>query len=204
MAKRKEGEPMTAVLEESSDTRLFPFSLRELADHLDVPEGFKVEVVEGTIVMSPTPSKKHGAVVRRLDRQLIPQLPEDRVAEQNYSIEALEGEDFASPDLLVVPVAVEEEDGWLVEPDAVDCVVEVVSPSNHTNDTKVKPSLYARWRIPVYLIIDPRNGTTRVYWDPQGGEYRAHHDTEFGDEVVLPEPLKDVRIDTSVFPRYGA
>ncbi len=204
MARRKEGEEMTAVLEKSSDVRPSPFNLRELADHLDVPQGFKVEVIEGAIVMSPTPSKKHGAALRRLYDQVAGQLPEGRVAEQMYSIEALEGEDFASPDLLIVPVAVEEEDGWLVDPDDVDCVVEVVSPSNHTNDTKVKPSLYARWRIPVYLLIDPRNGTTRVYWDPQGGEYRAHHDTEFGDEVVLPEPLKDVRIDTSVFPRYAA
>ncbi|WP_158613015.1 Uma2 family endonuclease [Nocardiopsis sp. Huas11] len=195
---------MTAVLEESSDTRLSPFSLRELADSLDTPPGVKVEVIEGAIVMSPTPSKRHAGVLRRLYDQLARQLPEDRVAEQVCSVEAPEGEDFASPDLLIVPVAVEEEDGWLVEPGAVDCVVEVVSPSNHTNDTKVKPSLYARWGIPVYLLIDPRDGTTRLYWDPQGGGYRAHHDAEFGDEVVLPEPLKDVRIDTSVFPRYTA
>ncbi|MFV2197765.1 Uma2 family endonuclease [Nocardiopsis sp. LOL_012] len=117
-------------------------------------------------------------------------------------MEAPEGEDFASPDLLIVPVEVEEEDGWLVDPDNVDCVVEVVSPSNHSNDTKVKPSLYTRWRVPLCLLIDPREGTVRVYWDPRGGEYRAHHDTVFGEEVVLPKPLKDVRIDTGVFPRY--
>jgi Uma2 family endonuclease len=177
--------------------------MRALAAALDLPEGIGVEVVEGAVVVVPPRPKRHGAVVRRLADQLAGQLPEDRVALRACSVGAREREDFASPDLLIVPVAVEEEDGWLVEPDAVDCVVEVVSPSNHTNDTKVKPSLYSRWRIPVYLLIDPRNGTTRVYWDPRGGEYRAHHDTVFGDEVVLPEPLKDVRIDTSVFPRYG-
>ncbi|MCY9784399.1 Uma2 family endonuclease [Nocardiopsis sp. EMB25] len=195
---------MTAVLEKSSDARPTPISLRDVADHLDVPPGFRVEVLEGAIVMSPTPSKKHGAVLRRLSVQLFDRLPDDRTAEQMYSVEAPEGDDYATPDLMIVPVAVEEEDdGWLVSPDDVDCVVEVVSPGNAANDTKIKPTLYARWRIPVYLVIDPRAGTTRLYWDPKNGEYQARHDVEFGTDVVLPEPLKDVRIDTSVFPRYG-
>ncbi|WP_051415767.1 Uma2 family endonuclease [Nocardiopsis sp. CNT312] len=129
------------------------------------------------------------------------QWPEDRVAEQLCSVEAPEGEDSAPPDLLIVPVEAEEEDGRLVDPDDVDCVVEVVSPSSHSNGTKVKPSLHARWRIPLYPLIDPREGTAGVYWDPRGGQYRAHHDTVFGEEAVPPEPLKDVRIDTGVFPR---
>ncbi|WP_157982545.1 Uma2 family endonuclease [Nocardiopsis sp. FIRDI 009] len=195
---------MTAVLEKSSEVRPAPSSLRDVADHLDVPPGFRVEVLEGAIVMSPTPSKKHAGVLSRLHGQLFEQLPNGRSAVQVCSVEAPEGEDFATPDLMIVPVAVEEEDGWLVSPDDVDCVVEVVSPSNHTNDTKIKPTLYARWRIPVYLVIDPRNGTNRLYWDPKGGQYQARHDVEFGTDVVLPEPLKDIRIDTSVFPRYGS
>ncbi|WP_158070325.1 Uma2 family endonuclease [Nocardiopsis sp. CNR-923] len=131
------------------------------------------------------------------------QLPHDRSTAQVCSVEAPDGEDYAIPDLMVLPDVLMDDDGWLVSPDDVDCVVEVVSPGNAANDTKVKPSLYARWRIPLYLIIDPRNATTRLYWDPKGGEYQARHDAGFGTDVVLPEPLKDVRIDTSVFPRYG-
>ncbi|WP_158070326.1 hypothetical protein [Nocardiopsis sp. CNR-923] len=57
---------MTAVLEKSSAARPAPISLRDLADHLDVPPGFKVEVLEGAIVMSPTASKKHAGALSRL------------------------------------------------------------------------------------------------------------------------------------------
>ncbi|MFI6578317.1 Uma2 family endonuclease [Nocardiopsis sp. NPDC050513] len=194
---------MTAILEKSSDARPAPVSLRDLADHLDVPPGFRVEVLEGAIVMSPTPSRKHAGVLSRLTVQLVEQLPHDRSMAQVCSVEAPDGEDYAIPDLMIIPDVLMDDDGWLVSPDDVDCVVEVVSPGNAANDTKVKPSLYARWRIPLYLIIDPRNATTRLYWDPKDGEYQARHDSGFGTDVVLPEPLKDVRIDTSVFPRYG-
>ncbi|MEV2277360.1 Uma2 family endonuclease [Nocardiopsis sp. NPDC049922] len=174
-----------------------------VADHLDVPKACRVEILAGAVVISPPQPKKHGGAVRRLHAQSLGQLPQDRCAVQVCSVGVPEGEDYATPDLMVVRSTALDDDGWLVRPDDVDCVVEVVSPGNAANDTKIKPSLYARWRIPLYLIIDPRSATTRLYWDPKDGEYQARHDAEFGTDVVLPEPLKDVRIDTSVFPRYG-
>ncbi|QVQ54102.1 Uma2 family endonuclease [Spiractinospora alimapuensis] len=186
-----------------SDVGPPPPRLRELATRLDVPPGFRVEVLGGAIVISPIPPKKHGGSLRRLHDQLSPRLPDGRVALRVCSVEAVEGEDYASPDLLVTTIEVEDEEGWLVSPEAVDAVVEVVSPGNATTDLTVKPTLYSRWGIPIYLVIDPRHGTLRLYWDPQDGEYRAKHDTTFAQGVELPEPLKGVVLDTADLPRYG-
>ncbi|MFC7328786.1 Uma2 family endonuclease [Marinactinospora rubrisoli] len=179
--------------------------LRELAAHLDVPKGFRTEIVRGTITISPTPSVKLGAIVRRIYDQVAPQLSGDSVALQVVSIASpFNGDDYMAPDLAVVPASVEEEEGWLLSADAVDLVMEVVSPNNALNDTVIESEEYASWGIPLYLLIDPRKGTVRLHWDPAKNAYRAHQDIEFGEILELSGPLKGIEIDTSDLPRYGA
>ncbi|WP_393915909.1 Uma2 family endonuclease [Halostreptopolyspora alba] len=194
---------MTATMEDRPVAAVRHGELRAWVEQLDVPEGYRTEIIRGTIVMSPTPSVKHAAVVRRLYDQLAPQLPETVVALQVVSVAAPDSDDdYCWPDLAVLPVAVEEEDDWLVPADTVELVVEVVSPSNATSDTVVKPGEYARWSIPMYLVIDPRNGTMRLHWDPAPDGHRTRRDIAFGETLALQGTLKDVEIDTSDFPRY--
>ncbi|MBB4933271.1 Uma2 family endonuclease [Lipingzhangella halophila] len=194
---------MTATLEDRPATEVRHGELRAWVEHLDVPKGLRIEIIRGTIMMSPTPSFKHGAIVRRLYDQLAPQLAEDMVAQPVYSIAAPDnGDDFCWPDLVVVPAAIEEEEGWLLSADTVELVVEVVSPNNPANDTVVKPEEYARWSVPMYLMIDPRNGTVRLHWDPAPDGYRTRTDIAFGETLTLQGPLKDIEIDTSDFPTY--
>ncbi|WP_158562890.1 Uma2 family endonuclease [Marinitenerispora sediminis] len=177
--------------------------LRELVDHLDVPKGFRTEIIRGTIVMSPVPSFKHGDTVHQIQEQVSAQLTEDRIARQMYAVASPDSDDYSIPDLVVVPEPVRKEEGWLVPADAVDMVVEVVSPNNPTNDTVVKPEEYASWGIPLYLLVDPRKGTVRLHWDPAKNAYRAHQDIEFGETLELSGPLKGIEIDTSDLPRYS-
>lgn len=178
-------------------------SLREMAERMDELQGYWVEIIGGTLVMSPTPSKKHNGIVKRVMRQLDDQLPDDRESHPVSSVEAGDdGEDYCSPDLIVVPLAEDYEDGWLYEADLVDLALEVVSPGNPENDIRLKPAKYASWGIPIYLVVDPRDGSLMVYSDPLDGRYRGCHRMRFGDVVTLPEPLKDIRIETADLPRY--
>lgn len=178
-------------------------SLRELAERIDELPGYYVEVIEGALVVSPTPSKKHNGIARLLTRQIERQLPGGKVAHPVSSVEGDDAsDDYSSPDLIVVPVEQDYEEGWLYPAGVVDLAVEVISKGNPATDTRVKPGEYARWGISIYLAIDPRDGTMVLQFDPVDGEYQAIHRMRFGDTVTLPEPLESVRIETADFPRY--
>nr|WP_242677204.1 Uma2 family endonuclease [Streptomonospora litoralis] len=153
--------------------------------------------------MSPTPSFKHGGIITRIQQQIFAQIDPSRWPQQAFSVASLDDEDdYCSPDLVVVPRSLEDESGWLLDPDVVDLVVEVASPSNAAIDSTEKLDSYAEWRIPIYLLIDPRKGDVFVYSDPVDGGYRTTHSTRFGDTVELPAPLAGMRIDTSGFRTY--
>lgn len=181
-----------------------PESLREVADRMSdmLPPGFRVEILRGSIVVSPSPSKKHNGIIYRIQNQLAAQIPDELAVFQTTSVGEDDAVDFAIPDLMVVPLSVEEEDGSLVDPGVTEMVVEVVSRSNPENDTHTKLREYASFGIPLYLIVDPRKGTVSLYSTPEKGKYQEVHTSKFGESVALPSPLDGATIDTSGFKVY--
>ncbi|GAA2012092.1 hypothetical protein GCM10009799_45520 [Nocardiopsis rhodophaea] len=179
-------------------------SMRELAERVaeTLPDGYRVEILGGSLIVSPTPTRKHNAAIRKIMLQLEQQLPEELVSHQVTSIGHVDAEDSAIPDLVVYPAEAEDDDEWLTPPDIVEFALEVVSKNNSTTDTDAKPRVYAGWNIPIYLILDPRDGTIVLYADPREGEYRSVHRMKFGDVVKLPEPLNDIRLETEGIARY--
>lgn len=80
-------------------------ALRELAERIDELPGYYVEVIEGALVVSPTPPKKHNGIARLLTRQVERQLPTGKVVHPVSSVEGDDDiDDYSSPDLIVVPV----------------------------------------------------------------------------------------------------
>ncbi|MFC7741342.1 Uma2 family endonuclease [Nocardiopsis composta] len=75
-------------------------------------------------------------------------------------------------------------------------------PGNSKTDTVAKVDRYASWAIPIYLLVDPRDGTVVCRSAPRDGEYQAIRKFTFGDMVKLPSPLDNVRIDTAELRRY--
>nr|WP_245928763.1 Uma2 family endonuclease [Murinocardiopsis flavida] len=179
--------------------------LRAAADRIAARyPAYRAEVIDGAIVVSPPRSARHNGIVSRIMMTLERQLPEERICLQTTSIENDDdSEDYAIPDLLVLPSAVEEEDEWLFTADIVDLALEVVSKGNATTDTVAKVHTYAEWMIPIFLLVDPRKGEIVLYSDPRDGAYQGVHRLKFGDPVALPEPLSGVSIDTAKLPRYG-
>ncbi|WP_405660493.1 Uma2 family endonuclease [Streptomyces sp. RK9] len=85
----------------------------------------------------------------------------------------------------------------------VAVAVEVISPSNPGNDYITKLRDYPRMGVPVYVIIDPRDGTVTVHSGPDSasGEPRYADNPrryKFGDAV----PMGAWTIETAKFPRY--
>ncbi|MCH6161886.1 Uma2 family endonuclease [Streptomyces marispadix] len=110
-------------------------------------------------------------------------------------------DDYATPDLLVGDAALGESDDWLAEPGSVAFVLEVVSKSNSTKDTREMVRWYAEAGIPSYLVIDPRDGTWTLYTEPRQGEYQGSLHKRYGDDVVLSD--LGVKLSTDSLPRYA-
>jgi Uma2 family endonuclease len=161
----------------------------ELAEHApDFLHGY--EISDGTIVMMMSPSRPHEYIALRIRQQLDQQLPPELVAHTGGEVEDPSSGKLRRPDIIVVPEAIFAEDTMdPFDPHDVPLVVEVVSPSNHSNDYVEKVRDYAAMGIEHYLVVDPRKSTLTVFGDPgptaEGPRYRAQHDYAFGAPVTV-------------------
>lgn len=161
----------------------------ELAEHApDFLHGY--EISDGTIVMMMSPSRPHEYIALRIRQQLDQQLPPELVAHTGGEVEDPSLGKLRRPDIIVVPEAIFAEDTMdPFDPHDVPLVVEVVSPSNHSNDYVEKVRDYAAMGIEHYLVVDPRKSTLTVFGDPgptaEGPRYRAQHDYAFGAPVTV-------------------
>jgi Uma2 family endonuclease len=120
------------------------------------------ELMEGNLVMSPSPSPDHNMAVLRLAMQLIPQLPAhvEVITDVDIDLELVPPDQpgfSRRPDLLVVDRKARERvrsEGGLIRASEVVVVVEVVSPGSRRTDNVVKRSEYADAGIPHYWILD--------------------------------------------------
>lgn len=179
--------------------------LHKIAEELDERyAGFRVEILGGRIVMSPSPSHKHARILTDLLVQIAAGISDEYVVEQGSGVNApMLGEEYAIPDLSVYTADVQDpdSDAWEALPDQTPLVVEVVSKSNARSDTVFKLGWYAEAGVPAYLLIDPRDATWRLHTEPEGTSYGHVVEGRFGEPVKLPAPI-DLEVSTSKFLPY--
>lgn len=177
----------------------YPYDALEYAmDHMEVPEGYRVEIIEGEIVVSPTPQGPHIKNTTLLQLSLAAAAPSGTDVVQMASIALPETGQRYIPDLLVLPDAILNEPEWLFPGSAALLVVEVTSPHNARTDRVKKLRGYARSHVPAYLLVDREPRTTTLFTEPENGAYRRDVKVPFGEKLPLPEPFSG-EIDTSEF-----
>lgn len=182
-----------------------PGNLREIAEKIEDATGLRVQILGGKLVVSPTPRGKHAGVVKQLRRQLEAAVLPDGLDVYEVSSIALpeDPDDYATPDLIVLPVEWEDDDDWLADAADAALAVEVISQSEKSRDIRDKADWYAVARVPVLFAIDPRKGTWALHTNPDNGAYRDVLPGKFGESVLLPAPF-GIEIVTDGFPVYGA
>ncbi|MGP8299510.1 Uma2 family endonuclease [Streptomyces inhibens] len=173
----------------------------------DWPEGSKVEIIDGIIVVTPPPAAPHNRIAELVHRSLYTVLPKDWGVYQTLGTAHPSRGRLYIPDLVVVPYAVvdEAEGGSSASLPAAELVVEITSPSNASFDRINKAAAYAQAGVPLYLLIDrfaPPGPTVTLYGEPKDEVYRELRKVKFGEEIHLPDPF-GLTIDTSVFPFGG-
>ncbi|MFH8623722.1 Uma2 family endonuclease [Streptomyces vietnamensis] len=171
-------------------------------EETDAPEGCKVEIIEGIITVSPTPSARHNNIAYRVLRRLTAAIPEEWGVYQTQSVAIPTRMSAFVPDLLVAPLAEVDGPSHLVPAAVGELVVEVTSPSNASTDRITKAAGYAEAGVPLYLLIDrhaPGGPTVTLYGEPKGDVYRVLSAIPFGGRIHLPAPF-DLTLDTAEFP----
>lgn len=177
--------------------------LRDAAEKIEQATGMRVEIIGGKLVMSPSPSGKHAGTVIDLRDAIRPGLAATYEAYENVSVPMPDDpDDYATPDLTIGPRAFKEDDGWLLDADAVALAVEVISPSERLKGINEKTAWYAAARVARLLQIDPRTGTWSLFTRPGEGEYKGVVHGKSGEYVPLPAELGG-DLPTAGLPLYG-
>ncbi|MEX2983628.1 Uma2 family endonuclease [Streptomyces sp. C36] len=168
-------------------------------ERMPVPEGYKVEIVEGAIYMSPQ-RDNHWDIILNIVEQLRTKYPRTRV-KSDVRIDFpghLNG--FASDVALLKESASKDAKGrWQYQD--VEFIAEVISKDTAKNDYGPKKDAYAAAGVAVYLIVDPYEGTCHLYTDPKDGSYRLSPAIKFGDPIDLTDTLVGLTVTTDEFSR---
>jgi Uma2 family endonuclease len=161
---------------------------------LATPEGFRAELIEGEIILSPLADGDHediiglvidqvalGAATRMQvagGKGLV--LPRGNRCPKNHVV----------PDATFAPLERRLFRGtppWM-DPDGVTMVVEVTS-SKPLQDRIAKRHCYALAGIPLYLLIDRDESRITLFSTPEADDYTESQSVAFGKPLPLPEPF---------------
>ncbi|MET9252879.1 Uma2 family endonuclease [Streptomyces sp. NPDC003717] len=161
---------------------------------LDTPEGFRAELIEGEIAVTPPPDGEHEKYISRIVRQVIRQSVTDMDFSGNKGLKLPAGpgcpRSHVIPDATFGPVKLDlfaAADPWM-PCEGVAMVLEVTSTRPQA-DRDTKRRCYAGAGIPLYLLVDREATEVTLFSAPEGGEYRRLVTGPFGDPVSLPEPF---------------
>lgn len=148
------------------------------------------ELIDGVLVVAPTPEWKHGAVSDHLRMVLHEHAPEDlRVLSAPVAC-IIDDTTWVEPDVFAAR-KVDFGDKYLDRPPLL--AVEVLSPGNRLYDLNTKYARYERAAIASYWVIDPEE-LTLVAWELRGGRYVEVADIGPGEAWTATQPF-DVTVD---------
>ncbi|MBJ6628519.1 Uma2 family endonuclease [Streptomyces sp. I4(2020)] len=170
---------------------------------LHPPEGFRAELIDGEIVLTPPPDGDHEDALARIVTQVIRRSRTDMDFSGNKGLKLKSGgacpKNHVIPDGTFAPTELRlyrGADPWM-PCDGVAMVVEVTSTKPQA-DREAKRRCYALGGIPLYLLVDRETSSITLFGDPEGDEYREHRTRPLGKPLTLPGPFA-FDLDTADF-----
>lgn len=198
------GSPGADVPEHLRLLRQTPVPAMSAEEAFDVfsaaaPEGWRVELIEGDIHVTPPANGEHEEIVSELSGQARDHRKDlGRYTGIGLFVPGASASGKVEPDLVLAPKGSFADHEEYHDPSPVLLVAEVTSPSTGDNDRRKKILGYARAGIPVYLLIDREAGKVVVHTQPEGEKYTSCVPYELSAVVPLPEPL-GFALDTGAF-----
>lgn len=157
------------------------------ADFFALPVNRNIELLDGSLLVSPSPTGGHQWLCAEICIALNAAAPSGRRAIGSVNVRL-------GPDRILIPdVAVIRNpafDTLYFAPADVELVVEVTSPSNAYLDRGVKPQLYALAGIPHYVRVEVHKGAPTTFVHVLDGEtYTETARFASGELVRLDRPF---------------
>ncbi|MCZ9342532.1 Uma2 family endonuclease, partial [Streptomyces sp. TRM76130] len=172
----------------------------ERLEKMPVPEGFRVEIVGGSVYMTPQ-RDTHWTIIFRIAMAIDKAFGEDTKVFSDVRIDFPGHENGFCPDVAKLRDGAEQDDTGHWRYTDVEFVAEVVSRGTAANDYGPKKTAYAVAGVPVYLIADPCQGRCHVYTQPKDGEYITETTVAFGHDLDLTGTVLGLTLPTAGFPR---
>jgi Uma2 family endonuclease len=134
-------------------------------DYFNLPEGSPYQLIEGELIMTPSPLTEHQIISKNLELAIYLHVKKNNLGlALNAPIDVyLNNKNAYQPDIIFISnknkdiIRKHGIDG------APDLVIEILSPSNSYYDVRVKKDVYERSGVIEYIIVDPRTKSIDVY-----------------------------------------
>lgn len=172
----------------------------ERLEQMHIPEGYKVEIVQGDVFMAPQ-RDVHWQTIRRIVRALENRFGWDAPVTSDVRIDFPGELNGFAPDVAKMADGAEKDERGRWRYQDVEFIAEVISKGTAANDYGAKKTVYATAGIPVYVIADPYLGRCRVFTHPQDGDYKIDLTVAYGLPVDLTDTVVGITLSTEDFPR---
>ncbi|MGW5213026.1 Uma2 family endonuclease [Streptomyces sp. NPDC004051] len=193
---------MTVMAERPMISGTEPHDFEELLDtldELDVPDGYKAEIIRGNIVVSPWSKGYYLDVMELVCEQLRQHLPEEHRISYGPFLYVFPGVERAyGPDIHVAHRSISRITSNHLDGEALSFVAELTSSSTRDDDLTDKVEAYGRAGVPVYLLLDMQEEQATVFSMPSAKGYEARCSKPFGEKLPIPQPF-DCLLDTTDF-----
>jgi len=178
------------VMTRESDAEM-DFTLQDFLS-FDTPEGYRAELIDGEIVVTPPPNGNHQRCIMRIVEQVLAGsgTQMDFSGQKGLIVPAVEGEGRVIPDMTFAPAKLDlflDAPTWMPA-SGVAMVVEVTS-SSPDHDRNAKRRAYAAAGIPLYLLIDRQRREVALFGEPVRDEYTSSSAIRIGGRIKLPDPF---------------
>jgi Uma2 family endonuclease len=157
-------------------------------------DGRRWELIDGSLIVSPSATIDHNAVARWIAQILEDTCPVGDLVIGTDQSATIDDHNEPRPDVIVAPAEFLQQSPFPMA--GTQLVVEVISPTSVLRDTETKRALYARAGVPAYWIIvpdahEPTISLAELVLDDSDGSYRyvTHYTTDLF-ETGVPWPIR--------------
>ncbi|MFJ6542372.1 Uma2 family endonuclease [Streptomyces sp. NPDC091385] len=170
-----------------------------LLEAMPVPQGYRAEIIEGTVQLTRRRDTRWDITADLYD-QLRTKYPRNRL-KSDVRLDLPGPLNSFAPDLMLLAEGAERTAAGLWRCADIEFAAEVTPQDTTDPEDSPKVAAYAEAGVPVYLVVDPRQGRSHAYTTPKKDTYAVRLTVTFGGGMNLTGTPLDLVLETGAFPR---